>query len=222
VERCLGGEWCVQLRRSKAARTLKERAASPGSDMDGSQSLLIDGSSGSGNTEKGKSKTLKTSRSMERLVPASAINRGLLRSLPHNESTLNLVAVAVPKRKEGKEKEIRKSVEQVDGVHHGSPDQQAHHSHRENGHSGPSQRRDTHPPTSGGSLALPSPKHLTAESLPPSPNHATSHRRSAPPAPPKRRKPPAVPIRSVSGTEGVTMTAIKTSAGKGKKGTGGQ
>jgi hypothetical protein len=193
--------------------------------MDGTQSFASTSNVGSDNTDKGKVKTLKTSRSVERLVPASAINRGLLRSFPHNESTLNLVAAAVPKRKEGreKEKEARKSVEKLEGVQHGLPDKQAHYSHRENGHSAPSQRQNHNPPSSGSSLPLPSPKHLTAESAPPSPNHnATSHRRSAPPAPPKRRKPPAVPIRSVSGTEGVTMTAIKTSAGKGKKATGGQ
>jgi hypothetical protein len=222
VERCLGGEWCVQLRGSKAARRLKERAGSPGSDMDGTQSLLVEGNGASDHADKGKAKTLKTSRSAERLVPAAAMNRGLLRSLPHNESSLNLVAAAVPKRKEGREKETRRSVEQMEGAQHGQPDKQAHNSHRGHGYSVHPHRLNHNPPPSAGSLPLPSTKNVATESIPSSPHHhSTSHRRSAPPTPPKRRKPPAVPIRAVSG-EGVTMTAIKTSAGKGKKVTGGQ
>lgn len=221
MERCLGGGWCVQLRGSKAARTLKERAGSPASDMDGTQSLLVEGKVPSDNADKGKGKTLKTSRSVERLVPASAMSRGLLRSIPHNESTLNLVAASAPKKKEGRdrEKEMRKSVGQAEDVQCGQPEKRAH---RENGVS-------THPhlqyhnvPSPAGSSPLSSPKHATSESLTPLPNHkGTQHRRSAPPTPPKRRKPPAVPIRAVSG-ESVTITAIKTSAAKGRKVTGGQ
>jgi Protein of unknown function (DUF2013) len=224
VERCLSGEWCVQLRGTKAAKDLKGRAGSPASDFDGTQSLFVE-KNVSPDADKGSGKTLKSSKSVERLVPASMTGRGSLRVLSHNESTLSLVGAAAPKRKEGREKESRKSAGQVEGSHQMQPEKQPYNSHGPNGypstHSAHPHHQHSKVPSSGG-LPLPSPKHITAVSLPPSPNHNGSHRRSAPPAPPKRRKPPAVPIRTAATVEGVTMTAIKTSAGKGVKGTGGQ
>ncbi|KDQ56797.1 hypothetical protein JAAARDRAFT_36278 [Jaapia argillacea MUCL 33604] len=111
VERCLSGDWCVQFRKTdkkKKSVNLEihlERMDSPGFDSTfassttvptptTTQSLLVP----PGSPEKGKQKTLKTSRSAEHLKVAPAPNRTLqdLRK-PSNESSLSLPSGASAK-----------------------------------------------------------------------------------------------------------------------------
>jgi hypothetical protein len=195
----------VQFKGPKDA--LKEREGSPSSDVvvKGTSASLIVERTTKSETGKEKVKTLKTSRSVEPLV-AKATDRRLLRSQP-NESTVSLANTSLPKRKEKGSNNGGLESEQVksNGPHHS--------------HFDVDEPSTSSTPINSTSVVY-APRPRLHSSMPSSPlnQKAPQPRRSAPTPPPKRRKPPAVPALHRNGNVlggGVTMTTIKSSAGKG-------
>ncbi|KAJ7230857.1 hypothetical protein B0H12DRAFT_1192857 [Mycena haematopus] len=230
VDRCLSGDWCVQLRKTSNSTA---RSADPTSDDDtrrGSGSseasarahskLATPSMSASAQLERsasGKTRTLKSSKSVEFLkghseTPQPASRSALETTMrrPSNASSINLVAAATapshtilsPTRKGSADSNP------VDGSY--ADRHRTHHSNHVGGLS---------PPTSYVVPATIVASHSTS-SLPPAPSSppasiqfhvqpASPQRRSAPPPPPpKRRKPPAIPVARTNG--GATITTIRT------------
>ncbi|KAF8057059.1 hypothetical protein FPV67DRAFT_1566264 [Lyophyllum atratum] len=203
VERCLSGDWCVNLIGPKQADHA-ERAASPGSDVSAALSPNQVGLSSRTN-----SKTLKASKSVENLRAGPDAPRSTRSPLdnirrPSNASAISLsgVANAIAPHPSSHVGPIskRRGTGTASAI-----EMESHFSSR----LPPSPLMETgfykhHPqlmPSSTKSLnRLPD---LGVQSYPP-------QRRSAPPPPPKRRKPPAIPIERTHG--GATITAIKSSA----------
>ncbi|KAJ8597718.1 hypothetical protein M405DRAFT_755489 [Rhizopogon salebrosus TDB-379] len=201
VERCLGGEWCVQLRKtSHDKEALKRqgdfRQCSPSHDIIASTTQDTVSSQAptspvmeydSASKALGlKQKVLKPSRSVESLHAPTSPRIPILRSAdalrrPSTDSAASLGGVAtatVPRR--------RDKASSVDDVTVAN--------RSENGVFAQQLRL----PPSPGSLSLPS-------------TTSTNHKVRRPaPAPPKRRKPPPVPVGTTNG--GATITAIATSA----------
>ncbi|KAJ6622827.1 hypothetical protein B0H10DRAFT_1723933, partial [Mycena sp. CBHHK59/15] len=210
VERCLSGDWCVQLRKTHSP----ERLSAQPSDDDkrhGSGSseasvqthshLNLPSMSASAQLERsasGKIRTLKSSKSVEFLKGYSATQprqatRSTLETVRRgsNASSINLVATATAPASNGLPVPTRKGSANsgpVDGSY-ADRHRTVHHGHN-------------------------------SELLPPSPTTPTSpvqlhvqapspQRRSAPPPPPKRRKPPAIPVGRTNG--GATITTIRSS-----------
>ncbi|KAJ7121079.1 hypothetical protein C8R44DRAFT_540530, partial [Mycena epipterygia] len=226
VERCLSGDWCVQLRKTHSSG----HRADPTSDDDtrrGSGSseasarvshLNLPSMSASAQLERsasGKSRTLKSSRSVEFLnvysAPQSPQQRSATRSAldtvrrPSNASSINLVAAATTHNLPLPTRQGSADSGPVDGSfadRHRTP------------HLGHNSELLLPSAVAPGSIA----NSLSASSLPPSsPSSVQFHvqppppqRRSAPPPPPKRRKPPAVPVTRTNG--GATITTIRSSA----------
>jgi len=208
VERCLSGEWCVQLKNNKkdSGKQLDySRGGSPSCDSIGSQSHLgIPGVSASTELNRsgsGKTKTLKSSKSVE-YIKGPSVPQQQRQPRPSNASVLSLSGVASatppgppsplahPKRKGSA------SSAHVDGTfsdRHSLP-----HSHLAHNH---------HPQSFASSVPA-SPTSSDQNGVA-SAQAQVPHRRSAPPAPPKRRKPPAIPVGHTNG--GATITAIRTS-----------
>ncbi|RDB24096.1 Protein dip1 [Hypsizygus marmoreus] len=214
VERCLSGDWCVNLTRTKLGADAI-RVDSPASDI-----AVISPTQPnapflptSAQLARSNSKNIKSSKSVENLrarpdasrpprSPLDAVRR------PSNASSISLSGVAnaiAPKTPAAPPQPKRKSTIS-------SAQMDAHFSHR-------------HPPPQLVDNAFPhhyNQRHQP-QLLPPSRSlrdasdsgvqPAALHqpqRRSAPPPPPKRRKPPAIPVeRTLSGA---TITAIKSSA----------
>ncbi|KAJ7216404.1 hypothetical protein GGX14DRAFT_604625 [Mycena pura] len=205
VERCLSGDWCVQLRKTSSAAI---HSADPAADDD-VQSRRSDAS---GNTSRdthsqltapsmaasvqlsrtlsGKPRTLKSSKSVEFIKGSSAAQPSALDAMrrPSNASSLNLVAGAtLPAPLPSP---TRKST-----ANPGPGDGASAERHR-----------------------APSISHSRSDSALLSPSatgqgqgqgQAPPQRRSAPP-PPKRRKPPAIPVAKT--TSGPMITTIRTSS----------
>ena len=221
VERCLSGEWCVQLRKEKKHAELDEIRAGMGSpSSEGTTALtqthnhLLPSAEPSMSTALhlertasiGRSRTLKTSKSMEfhkgdsrrhKHSPCSPTER--LRS-PINTSSLNLGGVistsssptsplpASPTKH--REKSHSAHVDGNFGVH-----RQHQHDH--------AKLHCDNPPLSARSLPSPAGHQI-------SPAATNSTHRRPPPTPPKRRKPPAIPLGNCN--DGTTVTTIKSSA----------
>jgi len=235
VDRCLSGDWCVQLRKTSSTANPSDptsdddtRRGSGSSEASArAQSKLSTPSmSASAQLERsasGKGRTLKSSKSVEFLKgysesqPASA--RSALESTmrrPSNASSINLVAAATmaPTSHAHAHSPLsptRKGSADSGPVEGSYADRhRTHHSNHLGGLS---------PPTSylvpgaiGSSLSTSS---LPSTSTPPSPTapiqlHVQQQqRRSAPPPPPpKRRKPPAIPVARTNG--GAMITTIRT------------
>ncbi|KAH7912871.1 hypothetical protein BJ138DRAFT_1082828 [Hygrophoropsis aurantiaca] len=199
VERCLSGEWCVQLRKTAHDKeSLKSqgdfRHASPSHEIVASTSQDVIGAKPSlpfiDSSTATKPRSLKPSRSVEnikspvspRSPPRSAIE-GLRRPSTDSATSLGGVASAVPPGVSRR----RDTIGSIDdpcppGQHHiPVPD-------------------FSRPPLSPGAVSLP-------------PNVSTiaqKSQRRPPPAPPKRRKPPAIPVGKTHG--GATITAIASSS----------
>ncbi|KAJ6562469.1 hypothetical protein B0H19DRAFT_1144657 [Mycena capillaripes] len=226
VDRCLSGDWCVQLRKTPSA----VRPADPTSDDDtrrGSGSseasarahakLVTPSMSASAQLERsasGKSRTLKSSKSVEFIKGYSATQQPAARSAldsvrrPSNASSINLVASAtaptshtltLPKRQGSANS----------GPIEGSFADRHRTANYNNGLS---------PPASHFVPAAVA-ASISTSSLPMMPASPTSsiqlnvqppppQRRSAPPPPPRRRKPPAIPVAN----GGATITTIRSSA----------
>lgn len=225
VERCLSGEWCVQLHRSPSTERSGPQTGSPtrtlstnSTDTEQSQAQSQLGiTSVHASTHLDKHKTLKSSKSVEfRKNGATSQTQKSLRSpvehiRPTNVSALSLTGVASattpPSAVPISKRKSSVNSAHIDGIyadrnHSHSAAQSAssdigfHHHHR-----------TTQATSSSASISYPtSPVHqdpsVIVQSVP-------KQRRSAPP-PPKRRKPPAVPVGRTNG--GATISAIKSSA----------
>ncbi|KAF8878082.1 hypothetical protein BD779DRAFT_1613089 [Infundibulicybe gibba] len=207
VDRCLSGDWCVQLLKN-AEKTPPKKVGSEseaGSDSSAgkTQSHLGFTTPASQQLERsasGKYRALKSSKSVEHLTTHSEPHRPPVRPpiesarRPSNASTISLVGATTPANLPAPPKR-RGTADLTDPAPsiHSEP-----HSPTVN----------THPPrphsaTESDLVSNHIPKPFaTAQDLP--------LRRKPPPAPPKRRKPPAVPLGRTNG--GATITAIRSSA----------
>jgi len=200
VERCLGGDWCVQLRKTTHDKeALKRegnfRQCSPSHDI--IASTTQDTVSSQAPTSPGvehdsaskvlglKQKVLKPCRSIENLHSPTSPRRPIPRSAtgalrrPSADSTTSFGGVAAATTTSRR----RDKANSADDI-----------------------TTTSRPEQCVQQLRLPPSPSLT---LPPtsSVNHKA---RRPPPAPPKRRKPPPVPVGTTNG--GATITAIATSA----------
>lgn len=230
VDRCLSGDWCVQFRKAnKAKDTESDRDSYAGSTGDVrfaspspmSMTHVIETPTGPANGLKPKpsnSKSLKPSKSVEHLKshkspPTSPHLDGLRRSsnASATSSALSLDGIASatppalgpPPIPHPKRKGTSNSAH-VDGVFSDRERSNSNHHHHPHPHPQSELGVYHHYHASGSasvtSLSLISPPAASASAQ-------GSHRRTAP-APPKRRKPPAIPVNA----NGVTITAIKSSA----------
>ncbi|KAG6868209.1 hypothetical protein C0993_006182 [Termitomyces sp. T159_Od127] len=202
VERCLSGDWCVNLPNPKAKNGAgAERSASPAV----SEVAMNTITSGAAQLQRSNSKKLKASRSVENLrvrtnaskPPLSPDMDNFLCTKANNASATSIsgVAHASPtnhNRPPPPRRQFTANSVQMDGHHpnrHPSGlhvDADFHHHHHQ-----------LIPPTKPSLHTA-----AGAKGQPP--------RRSAPPPPPKRRQPPAIPTQVTHG--GATIMTIKSSA----------
>ncbi|KAH7882997.1 hypothetical protein F5I97DRAFT_1978361, partial [Phlebopus sp. FC_14] len=212
VERCLGGEWCVQLRKTafnKDAVTSQDsfRQASPSRDIVASTtqadlysslsrfSISSNAERIAGGTELttiAKPKQVKPRRSVDnmksptcpRSPPPRSFTETLRRPSADSASSLGGVATAITG--------ITRRREKAGSVDDGSFSQQSEQIFLV--------KRHPHPPPSPGSSSLPS-----------NPSSTTQKSRRPPPVPPpKRRKAPPLPVGKTNG--GAIITAIASSS----------
>nr|GAT58111.1 predicted protein [Mycena chlorophos] len=210
VERCLSGEWCVQLRaaRRQSQEEEQERRSEGsgigvvrGGGMDTPATVTVE------RTASAKGRTLKSSKSMEFLkVGAANASTALGTRRPSNASSLNLVTSATlgtgPMSPTSPISPARK----------GSMDTAIHGQHQPRSISNP-QPHPRHaqtmlappvpalPSLSDSALVMVEPSYTQAQTQAP-------HRRAAPPPPTKqRRKPPAIPTTA---SRNGGMTTIRT------------
>ncbi|KAJ7652163.1 hypothetical protein DFH06DRAFT_543681 [Mycena polygramma] len=225
VDRCLTGDWCVQLRKVPSPThpahhtsddDMRRGSGSSEASARAQSKLTTPSMSASAQLERsasGKSRTLKSSKSVEFIKGSSSTQQQGTRSAldtvrrPSNASSINLVASATTPASHALAPPTRKgsaNTSPVDGSF-----------------------ADRHRAASHGSGLSPSPPTAysvpaavaSASSLPPLPSSPTAsghlntslpQRRSAPPPPPpKRRKPPAIPVARTNG--GATITTIRSS-----------
>ncbi|KAF8153062.1 hypothetical protein B0H34DRAFT_90295 [Crassisporium funariophilum] len=222
VERCLSGDWCVQLMElRKDAGYNDHRVSSPSSDA----STILSPAGALGPTSMQASmhldvtggnkvmKSLKYSKSVENLsARADPQTRQPLRSpldqprRPSNASIQSLPAFAANAAATSKilaapaAKRRSNSTAVVENAHstrHNSLPHEGYHYHS--------------PPLSPQPRPIPPTSPITVEEPLQSstPEQTQPRRRPPPPAPPKRRKPPAIPIGRTHG--GATMTTIRSS-----------
>lgn len=233
VERCLSGDWCVQLRARRdeephGSDNSSETSASVVSPQHQVMTAVKLERSNS------KAKTLKSSKSVENLKVRRNESRPPLPSLDRlrtsNSSSASLSAVAdsgptptTPRRRSTAGSAI------VGGTHaqkhHERPgsygaehDFHTHH-HQLLAPASPTQlqqgnhTRSRPPPppplqtrVASPLISVPSPTSTTSSASDQTQPHA---RRRPPPAPPKRRKPPAIPVGKTN--SGATITVIRSS-----------
>ncbi|KAG6917370.1 hypothetical protein DXG01_002835 [Tephrocybe rancida] len=205
VERCLNGDWCVNLLKAKGEASDKQTISEPDAAMRSPTSAFTTTLPAANQLHRTNSKTLKSSRSAENLRaradplrhPRSPLDN-LLRASANNASAVSLSGVAhaapsTPRHPPPQRRGTANSV-QMDG-HYSSrhppvpPVDAGFHQHH----------HQLIPPTK--------PLHNVQEPT----LHPPPRRSAPPPPPPKRRKPPAIPTQVTNG--GATITAIKSSAG---------
>ncbi|KAF9463233.1 hypothetical protein BDZ94DRAFT_1259432 [Collybia nuda] len=214
VERCLGGEWCVQLRKVQLPEPELDRRGTPTSDTGplSPSTLGVSSVAASAQLQRSGSKTLKSSKSVEHLKGRSERQPWAPRSVldsarrPSNASSASLSGVAnanipysanpplPPSRRKG-------AVASELGDTHLS---NRHHPHPHVGRVGDFYKY--------GHQLIPATNLDTTLStlVDETPQVSAPQRRSAPPPPPKRRKPPAIPVGRTNG--GATITTIRSSA----------
>lgn len=231
VERCLSGEWCVQLR-AKATTT----ATSPLSD----HALDSPTRRGSASSEASaaqaqalppaKQRTLKSSKSFEFLKGYAALpSRDNFRALvssgtvggaggrrPSNASTsaLSLTGVAEATAPAPPKRKGATAFSATLSTGHDTP-RTSHNIHSTGRYAGSAtdlalHRSQEHapPPRAAAAASDSSVHNYSSSPLSPESGH---QRRSAPPPPqPKRRKPPAIPVDKTN--SGATFTSIKSSS----------
>lgn len=226
VQRCLGGDWCVQFRKvgSGSDKSDEKRVDSPGFDALSVTSAPQASNSRHEPSEDKPSKTLKSSRSAENLKSKHHRGRsGHLRETLHHHSNASstslprVVASAVPPNLAAP-RARRDRAESVNDVANASTQERktslldetkaftAEPEEGPGGFSAPAIRISS---ASTGSLDLSeSPRSSTpTRPHPHSVPHSPVPRRSAPPPPPpKRRKPPAIPERARAGTSITGLT----------------
>jgi hypothetical protein len=211
VDRCLAGDWCVQLRRVQP--TLDEGRGSPISESSTiSPSHPEFGGTASAQLARTNSKTLKSSRSAENIKtrqrpprpprsPLGSVRRPSTSSIANASLPEPVPPLPMPKRK-GTAGSVM-----VEG-HFGD----RHHQHP---HAEPEfhlQHHQIFPSITHISTKAAPLTHPNAGSQPHSevqPPASPPQRRSAPPPPLKRRKPPAIPV--VQTNSGTTFQTIRTS-----------
>ncbi|KAG5634376.1 hypothetical protein H0H81_002180 [Sphagnurus paluster] len=208
VERCLGGDWCVNLKTQRA-----DRPSSPSGTRSPTQEHVgLSSIPASTHLHRANSKTIKASRSAENVralrpdpqhpprSPLENVRR------PSNGSTASLSGVAnaiAPKSASAvlphsvKRKGTAHSVV-TDGAGRVGREPPARQVQAE------SAFHDHH------HQLLPQTPTMKTLLVAPSSEPRQPQRRSAPPPPPARRKPPAIPSQGTH--SGVTITTIKTSA----------
>jgi hypothetical protein len=228
VERCLAGEWCVQFRTNPQDRNTRAQSPSSESVASAAQAQanleIILGSSMSSSAQLERSgsltkgKTLKLSKSMEfvkgsahKPPPRSPVDyirrpsKSSASSLPGAASNIPPVPHVATQSKRRDMTGVRSA--EIDGDFATKSDR-----HRQAHDDSISQHPQERPPVN----TPPSPIHVSSSTSMTSPTilsqvqTQTPHRRSAPPAPGKRRKPPAVPAGRLNGH--ATITTIKSSA----------
>jgi hypothetical protein len=228
VERCLSGEWCDQYRKPRAVKTEVRRDAEGGKDRSDSvastaQTAPVPSTSKSSQLERqgsGRMKTLKLSKSVENLKGKSKPPRpprSGLTSLrrPSTDSASSLPGVAAATTPVSKRRQPSRSGElqgsfaaQQAERHHQNRSADSLHPHPTLAQTGMDGLvSQPHSPSSHNSL----PATPSAVSLNINPKSGTTPRRSAPPAPARRRKPPAVPQPAERTNSGATITAIASS-----------
>jgi len=184
VERCLGGDWCVQLRKTTPIPSTPVvdlmREDSPGPATISNQKLLDPGHT--------RQKPLKSARSVENLRPPVDDRRGNTIRKASTDSSSSMPNVAVASKNSSRYDRGRSDRNDM------PPTQD---------------RRPVPHPTRSDSMGIyqtfrpgPDPDSL---GVPPRAIPSPSGRRSAPPVPPpvKRRKPPAVPVHRSARLNGV-------------------
>ncbi|KAF6751153.1 hypothetical protein DFP72DRAFT_1012787 [Ephemerocybe angulata] len=214
VERCLSGDWCVQLKATQRTSPNPTTPASPGSDFSSVHSppthyaapasLGLDSSIS-------RLKNLKFSKSVENLgfrpdySKAPPIPRSPLDQVRHpNGSTASLASLPSSKARPTSPPVPRKRTNTYDSsssIFSGSSSGSSSPTSVASGQQAANLPLPTPRPTSS-SLSLPGP--LSEEPTQDQPRV----RRPPPPAPPKRRKPPAVPLLH---NRNVTIHPIRSS-----------
>ncbi|KAG5728408.1 hypothetical protein E4T56_gene18959 [Termitomyces sp. T112] len=203
VERCLGGDWCVNLMKAKQGPSV-EKPSFPETEIAMKSATAFQSTPADAQLQRCNTRTLKASRSAEHLrgrpdslkPPRSPGVDDLLRTNANNASVTSLSGVAHaapmnPNRPSLPKRQSTANSVLMDG----------HYSSR-------------HPPAPHVDTGFHNHHH---QLIPPTKSLHTvtdvkEHppRRSAPPPPPpKRRKPPAVPTQKTHG--GATITTIKSS-----------
>ncbi|KAF7330025.1 DUF2013 domain-containing protein [Mycena kentingensis (nom. inval.)] len=217
VERCLTGEWCVQLRAARRSMEDDDRT----SDVSGGapeRSGMTTPATVQLERSASNKRTLKSSKSME-FVKGQA--NGVSARRPSNASSLNLVTNASmpsgpasplsPSRK-GSADTALQGYRSVSSPHHPqhpqpllAPPVPPLPSHNHPHHS----LTALSPPAHAPSVATSRSDSALVPSADPIPQQP-AQRRSAPPPPTKRRKPPAVPTSAKSAPPGpsITVTTI--------------
>ena len=201
VERCLSGEWCVNLRKKSFDKDALNsqgnfRQSSPSHDILASTTQVgqpvLSATSGSAILPPVKSKQIKSCRSVENLKsqpvkpPASRSGSDGIRR-PSTESATSLGVVASATANPPRRREKSGSMDDSSLLQQAEKTLQLkHHPHPH------------FPPSPSSSSPIPA----TSTTIPKS--------RRPPPAPPKRRKPPPVPLGQTHG--GALITAIASSS----------
>lgn len=200
VDRCLSGDWCVQL---NAQRDKDSGSGSPTSEA--STILSPPGqepaSMAAAQYEAGRLRSLKFSKSVENLGVRSEPARQPLRSpldqarVPTNGSHTSLPGLPSPSSSKpapnmSKRRTASTTYEDAPHTTRRASHDEDHHSHRH-------QQASSQPRATSSSTPLKSDEPTS---------QAQVRNRRPPPAPPKRRKPPAIPLG-----RGVTMQTIKSS-----------
>ncbi|KAJ7076503.1 hypothetical protein B0H15DRAFT_595737 [Mycena belliarum] len=235
VERCLSGDWCVQLRKAHpSSDTTSDDDVRRGSRSNGVSGRTVSNMnapsmSASAQLERsasGKTRTLKTSKSVEFIKGYAATQqaqaqrpptRSALDTVrrPSNASSINLVAGATAPVHVGTlPPPLRKGSADSGPVGGAFADR-----HRVAHTSAPAPTAHHAPVPIAGSLSgsslrsAPPPPATIQVPVQPSAPAPVPQRRSAPPPPPHRRKPPAIPAaRANSTAAGTTITTIRSSA----------
>jgi hypothetical protein len=225
VERCLSGEWCEQYRKPKVVRDDRRASdsGSPGSPGGESVAASAPVASTSKSTQlerqsSGKGKTLKLSKSVENLKGKSKPPRpprSALSSIrrPSTDSTGSLPGIASAKTPVSKQKGPSRSADYQGSF--AAQQTERHHQNRTADNLHPHHAPPRSDSLDTGIDGLVSQSQTTPNGLPSSISEVslirpgTTHRRSAPPTPAKRRKPPAVPVEKTN--SGATITAIASS-----------
>ncbi|KAJ7465188.1 hypothetical protein FB451DRAFT_1488733 [Mycena latifolia] len=229
VERCLSGDWCVQLRKTHHPTDPTSdddtRRGSGSSEASARTNTNLNAPSMSASAQlerstSGKSRTLKSSKSVEFIKGYSATQqqqrppatRSALDTVrrPSNASSINLVAAATAPMASSHSLPTPTRAESADS---GPVEARSR--------TGTARRIRVRPPRSshqGRSRAALARRACTVSTTLPTSVQVQVHpptpqRRSAPPPPPKRRKPPAIPVTRANGTGGggTTITTIRSS-----------
>lgn len=206
VERCLGGDWCVHLRRARpvleegrGSPTSESSAMSPSHpDFTGTSSVQL---------ARANSKTMKSARSAENLKarpkplrPARSPMGNARRSNSGNgiadSSVPDQIHPILPPKRKGTAGSMKVEGPYADRHHQHPHTESEFHHHRDSPIASSSAK--------AGLTTQPDGKSLSETPPPVSP----PQRRSAPPPPLNRRKPPAVPMTN----GGAMFQTIRTSA----------